>query len=492
MTREETLTADKRPLWPSAHLRSFRRKPAYRFAVLDWGTRGDIQPYLALGAELTRRGHSVVIAARLPYRRLIEGEGLEFFEMEEDGTEGLMRSLAECASLPDMLRTSTSYSRRITVAQSRSFWEASRGADAVLAKVITTAPALHIAEGRGVPIFLTHFDPGFIPTREYCFTDRRIVDRGPRFNRFMAGFLLASFGLFLADKINAWRRERGMRADPLGMRIWSGHLSRFPALAAWSAHFLPRPADWPANVVQTGWWILRRTAPVDRRLQDFVEAGPPPVYIGFGSWGVHAKTEVTDTLLAALRMTENRAVLLGNTVDDRKDMPPSVFVADDLPHDWLLPRAKAAVHHGGAGTVGAVITAGIPSIVVPSFDMQTAWGHRIAEKGIGLALDKRELDAGRLAAALREVETPGFRERARALGEAARSEGGAAQAADEIERRLAEAGERASIRIVAAPPMERMARALRRKAAKADIPDAPEREKAPAAGPMPSDPVERR
>jgi sterol 3beta-glucosyltransferase len=492
MKREETMAAEKRPLWPSAHLRNFRRKPAYRFAVLDWGTRGDIQPYLALGAELVRRGHSVVIAARAPYRGLIEGQGIEFFEMEEDGTEDLMRSLAACATLPDMLRTSTGYSRRITVAQARLFWEASRGADAILAKVITTAPALHIAEGRGVPVFLTHFDPGFIPTREYCFTDRRIVDKGPRFNRFMAAFLLASFGLFLSDRVNAWRRERGMRADPLGMRIWAGHLSRFPALAAWSAHFLPRPADWPANVIQTGWWILRGTAPVDRRLREFVEAGPPPVYIGFGSWGVHAKTEVTDTILAALRMTGNRAVLLGNTVDGRKDMPPTVIVADDLPHDWLLPRTKAAVHHGGAGTVGAVITAGIPSIVVPSFDMQTAWGHRIAEKGIGWMLDKRELDAGRLAAALRAAENPALRERAGALGAAARSEGGAAQAADEIERRLWEAGERASIRIVAAPPLERMARALRRKSAEAVLSNPPEREKTPAAGQVPYDPAQRR
>jgi sterol 3beta-glucosyltransferase len=150
------------------------------------------------------------------------------------------------------------------------------------------------------------------------------------------------------------------------------------------------------------------------------------------------------------------------------------------------------VHHGGAGTVGAVITAGIPSIVVPSFDMQTAWGHRIAEKGIGWMLDKRELDAGRLAAALRAAENPALRERAGALGAAARSEGGAAQAADEIERRLWEAGERASIRIVAAPPLERMARALRRKSAEAVLSNPPEREKTPAAGPVPSDPAQRR
>ncbi len=425
--------------WPPEHRRNFKRKGSYRFAVLNWGTRGDIQPFVALGAELVARGHQVVMAAREPYRSLAEERGIEYFAMEEDGTEKLMRALAASRSLPEMLNTSTSYSRSIARQQLQSFWDASRGADVILSKVITTPTAVHVAEARGLPVFWVHFDPGFIPNASYCFTDGRIQDRGGIFNRFMSAFMLLSFGLFLSDKVNAWRVKRGLPLDPLMTRNWAPHLSRFPAFAAWSRHFIPRPADWPERIVQTGWWRVQNTKPVEPLLRKFVEAGPPPVYIGFGSWGVHEKTAVTEVILEALRLTGNRAVLLRNTVDDRPEFPKGILVCEDMPHDWLLPRVKAAVHHGGAGTTGAVIMAGVPSIIVPSFGMQAAWGQLVADRKIGWTMPKEEMNAERLAAALRGVEDPDVRERARALGALARTEGGEKQAADEIERRLWEA-----------------------------------------------------
>jgi sterol 3beta-glucosyltransferase len=440
--------------WPSEHCRALKRGKTHRFAVLNWGTRGDIQPFVALGVELQSRGHEVVIAARRPYRALIERHGIECFEMEEDGTGELMRKLAAVKNLPEMLKTSTDYSRRISGSQFRAFWEATAGADAVLSKAITTVPALHVAEARGLPVFLVHFDPGFLPTKDYSFWDGRIRDRGARRNRFLAGFLLLSFGLFLTDKINVWRRGKGLPLDPLMLRNWSMHLARFPAFAAWSPHFLPRPEDWPAGVVQTGWWSLNEEQGPEKRLRDFMEAGPPPVYIGFGSWGVHEKKAMTDTLLEALRRTGNRAVLLRNTVDERA-FPPEILVADELPHGWLLPRAKAAVHHGGAGTMGAVIRAGIPSIIVPSFPMQAAWGHLVAEKGLGRTLAKQELDAERLAAALREVDRRDIRDEAARLGVLARADGGVRQAADVMERLLWEAAREADVRLLPSPPPSR-------------------------------------
>ncbi|MBN1439399.1 MAG: glycosyltransferase family 1 protein [Anaerolineales bacterium] len=437
--------------WPFGHRRAFKRKSSYRFAVLNWGTRGDIQPFAALGEELVRRGHQVVLAAREPYRALVEERGIEFHTMREDGTESLMRTLAACQSLPKMLTTSTAYSRRIAPSQLEAFWEASRGADVILAKVITTPEAIHVAEGRGLPLFNVHFDPGFIPTSAYCFVDGRIQDKGALFNRGLSSFMLLSFGLFLSDKINAWRRAHGLRLDPLATRNWAQHLSRFPAFAAWSAYFLPRPEDWPARVVQTGWWILPHKGPIDPRLRDFLRAGPPPVYVGFGSWGVHEKTAVTDIVLETLRLTGNRGVLLRNTVDGRAEYPPEVLVADEFPHDWLLPRTKAAVHHGGAGTTGAAITAGIPSIIVPSFGMQAAWGRLVADRSIGLTFGRDEMTVPRMAEALRRLEDPRMRERAYSLGALARKEGGQRQAADEIERRLWEAAEVAPVHPVPTP-----------------------------------------
>lgn len=197
---------------------------------------------------------------------------------------------------------------------------------------------------------------------------------------------------------------------------------------------LERPDDWPAWFVQTGRWRLPEEPRIDPRLLDFMAAGPAPVYMGFGSWGVHDKKVVTDVALEALRITGDRAVLQAGMVDARRSFPEHVYVGDELPHDWLFPRMKAVVHHGGAGTAGAVATAGVPGVIIPAFFAQAVWGDVLLRKGIGAMLPRRELRADRLAAALRAVDQPEVRARARELGERARRDGSEAHAADVIEQ----------------------------------------------------------
>ncbi len=442
------MTIENRYTWPPEHLCNFRWKESYRFAILNWGTRGDIQPFVALGEELVHRGHRVVLAAREPFRSMAVERGIDLFAMEEDGTADLLRTLDSCNSVPKVLKTTSSYSRKITRIQLQSFWEASREADVILTKVITTAPAIHVAEGRGLPVFLTHLDLGFIPTEHFCLADGRMQDRGKVFNLFMARFMLLTLGLSISDKINSWRKEQGMPMDRFAMRNRSSHLFRFPAFAAWSPHLLERPPDWPEWVIQTGWWWLPRNKPIAERLRAFVEAGPPPVYFGFGAGGIPDKTARTELLLSALRKTGNRGILLRSMVDMRTEFPDYALVAEELPYDWLFPRLKMAVHHGGAGTTGAVVAAGIPSIVIPSFTAQTVWGNLVADKKIGTRLDSRGMSAERLAAALQEMDQPEIRSRARALGALVRNDGGAAQAADEIERRLWDATQEHKIHLV--------------------------------------------
>jgi sterol 3beta-glucosyltransferase len=432
--------------WPPEHLRCLKRKEAYRFAALTWGSRGDVQPFVALGAELVRRGHSVVLAAREPFRALAEEQGIEFHAMAEDGTEKLMRSLAGARGFRDMVQISSSYSRGLIRSQFHAFADASRGADVILTKAVSTAPALHIAEQQGVPVFFVHIDPGFIPSEDYCMEGDRYRNRGKLINRFMGRMMLMMFGLSVSDLIHAWRQEQGLPADRFARHHQASYLFRFPAFAVWSTHFLKRSSDWPSWYVQTGWWKLKRKTSVGNRLREFVRAGPPPFYFGFGSWTVHERTAVTDVILEAVRLTDNRAVLLRNTVDGRTEFPSHVIVEEDVSHDAVLPHLKAAVHHGGAGTMGAVAAAGIPSIIVPGFPAQATWGHLAEEMHIGTLLDRRNFTVENLAAAMRAVDLPDVRERARVLGNSVRNEGGEKQAADEIERRLREATEKSQSR----------------------------------------------
>ncbi len=428
-----------RGLWPPSFVRNFQPKGRYRFAALTWGTRGDVQPFVALGVELLRRGHQVLVAARAPFRAFVTAHGLAFHEMEEDGTEELMRALAKSDGGPQGIGVFVQSQRDLVRPQFRQFWEASEGADALLMNAAFTAPALHIAEHRGLPVFQAFFDPGFIPTAGYCMADDRIQDFGPRGNLARTRFRNLAAGLLTRDLVNAWRKERGMKTLLGGERHHPDLLYRLPVLAAWSPELIGRPDDWPQWFAQTGRWRLPAEEDVHPRLREFVAKGPPPVYIGFGSWGVHDKTELTELLLEALRTTGDRAVLHRNTVDDRRAFPESVYVADDLPHDWLFPRMKAVVHHGGAGTTGAVATAGVPSIIIPAFFAQAVWGEVLLEKGIGTLLPRRALTAASLARALSWIDHPHIRARARGVGERARQERGEAHAADEIEQRLQQA-----------------------------------------------------
>jgi sterol 3beta-glucosyltransferase len=423
-------------LWPREYLRHFQRKPALRFAALTWGSRGDVQPFVALGAELVRRGHRVVLAARAPFRSFVEEHGLNFFELEEDGTEELMHTLASSDGGPDGVKLFVTWQRRMVPAQFRQFWKASEGADVLLNNAAFTGPALPIAERRGIPIFQAFFDPGFIPTRRYCVSDNRVRERGAFVNLATTRLKNIASGLFTWDLVNAWRREQRLPVDLLGENHRPGLLFRLPVLAAWSQELVARPDDWPEWFAQTGRWRLPTQQQPGQRLKEFMDAGAPPVYIGFGSWGVHDKTVVTDVLLEALRVTGQRGILHRNTVDGRSSFPANVYVDDNLPHDWLFPRVEAVVHHGGAGTTGAVASAGVPSVIVPAFFAQDVWGHIVRQKGIGTMLPRRELRVDSLVAALREVTRPDVRERAKALGARAHNEGAEVQAADEIERRL--------------------------------------------------------
>lgn len=425
--------------WPEAYLRRFVPKERYRFVALTWGTRGDVQPFVALGAELTRRGHGVTIAARAGFKAFIEQHGLAFHALEEDGTDQLMQELASSSGGMAGVKLFLKWQRRLIGPQFQQFWEASGAADVLISNAAYTLPALHVAERRGLPIVQAFFDPVFLATRSYGLFDEHIQDRGGWINLLSTRLRNMAGAALTADIVGGWRRRQGLSWLRLGELHEPGLVFKMPVLAAWSTALLPRPGDWPERVVQTGRWHWPVEEQVSSPLRQFMEAGPAPVYIGFGSWGTHDKTAVTELILEALERTGDRGILHRNTVDGRSTFPEHVYVDDNLPHEWLFPQVKAVVHHGGAGTTGAVATAGVPSVIIPAFFGQVPWGGLVRQQGVGTMLARGELSASSLAQALREVSQPHVRERARQLGQRAKAEGGVTQAADEIERRLEEA-----------------------------------------------------
>ena len=204
-------------------------------------------------------------------------------------------------------------------------------------------------------------------------------------------------------------------------------------LIATSPTVFPRPADWPARHKMTGNWILPTPENWEApdRVKRFMEAGPPPVSVGFGSMTSQDSGALTRRVLRAIELSGVRAVIEpGEARLGDANVPKDVLIAEGIPHSWLLPRVAASIHHGGAGTTAAAFHAGVPSVIVPHVFDQHAWAKRAEKMGVAPPpVPLRKLSTRRLTSAIRTaVSSKKMREKARRLSERLSEEHGATRA----------------------------------------------------------------
>ena len=402
-----------------------------RVTMLTVGTRGDVQPVVALGSELAVRGHDVVVATHETFREFVEGRGLGFAHLpgdpraELESPEG-RRLVSTGASLVRFIRRFLDLLEPWFDDLTKAASEACRGADVIVYSPLAFV-GWHLAEASGVPAVMMALQP-FEPTSAWSTVTLGGRHLGGPLNRLThhAGRQLAWQPL--RGPVRRWRRSLGL---PPGS--WLGPYRRLRRerhlqLYGFSPTVVPPPPDWPDHVVVTGYWFLDE--PPDwqppAELAAFLDAGPEPVYVGFGSMsGTEAATEAA---VRAVRTLGRRAVVSGTGVRDASD----VFATPDVPHSWLLPRVAGAIHHGGAGTTAAMLRAGVPSVVVPGYADQPFWARRVRALGAGPSpvplADVTERD---LIRAVRSLGDHGAG--ARATAAALAGEDGAAAAAGWIE-----------------------------------------------------------
>jgi UDP:flavonoid glycosyltransferase YjiC (YdhE family) len=214
---------------------------------------------------------------------------------------------------------------------------------------------------------------------------------------------------------------------------------RDPVIYGYSPSVLPRPRDWPDFVHITGYWFLEQQTSwrPPPELIDFLQAGPPPVAIGFGSMNNRDPERTTEIVLQALERSKQRGILLtGWGGLPQSDLPDRVFKIDFVPHEWLFPRLGAIVHHGGAGTTAAALRSGVPSIGVPFFAIQPFWTEHAYRAGAGpRPIPRQKLTAANLADAIGlAVNDQSIRRRAAHLGELIRREHGVQRAVEIFQR----------------------------------------------------------
>jgi UDP:flavonoid glycosyltransferase YjiC (YdhE family) len=221
------------------------------------------------------------------------------------------------------------------------------------------------------------------------------------------------------------------------------HGRAVPLLYGYSPTVVPKPSDWDEHAHVTGYWFLDHAPDWQppAGLVDFLESGSPPVYVGFGSLVSGGAEKASRVVLDALRQSGQRGVLAtGWGGLGPSDLPGEVYATESVPHDWLFPRMAAVAHHGGAGTTGAGLRAGVPSIILPFSKDQPFWARRVEALGAGPApIPRKRLTAGRLAQAMHVAVTDeSIRERSAALGEAIRGENGVGNAVRVVNQAIGE------------------------------------------------------
>ncbi len=292
----------------------------------------------------------------------------------------------------------------------------------------------------GVPCFIATPLPGLAPTRAFpnpggVFPALPLGGSYNLLTYFLNGLFLQAF---TGQYINRWRREKlNLPAIPLGKNPYSQLYGQpMPVLGSYCSIVVPRPSDWGKHIHVTGYWFLDPDADWQppAPLVDFLDSGTPPVYIGFGSMVNRTPRQMTQLVSEALERSGQRGVLAtgwGGLED--AGLSANMFVLDSIPHAWLFPRVSVVVHHGGSGTTGAGLRAGVPSVLVPHMGDLPFWAQRVVELGVGPRPLRRQLTAGRLAAAITSAITNSGIARAAALGERIGAEDGIGRAIAIIE-----------------------------------------------------------
>ncbi|PIG94967.1 glycosyltransferase [Gloeocapsopsis sp. IPPAS B-1203] len=402
-----------------------------QITILAIGSRGDVQPYIALGLGLQAAGHQIQIVSYARFAQFVRSHGLDFAAVGTNPQE-YIQALAKnvdywqifCDSLEQLLE---------------DCWNCCQDTEAIIYSQVAL-PGYHIAEKLQVPCFAAFTNP---LTRTRAFPHPLYttpINVGGAYNWLTYVIHEQLRWQSVRKKINYWRQNLNLPPVPFAGLYSHLQQQQIPILHCFSPTVVPKPKDWSDWAYVTGYWFLEDSQwqpPID--LVNFIESGVPPIYIGFGSMSERSPEVVTNLILDALMQTKQRGILSNWGGLQGVDLPDNVFpMTGNISHDWLFPLCCAVVHHGGAGTTAAALRAGVPSVVIPFGVDQPFWGQRVADLGVGtLPIPQKELTRDQFVAAIQNVicnET--MTNNALALGDRIRAEDGVGRAVEIIQSYL--------------------------------------------------------
>ncbi len=361
-----------------------------KITILAPGSRGDVQPYIALGSGLMNSGYDVTIVTHLIFKDLVKEYGLKYFSIPPlNPKEFLLNKAGRAFSSGDPLTSLIggyyffkSFCPIIEEMLDRCL-EASCNSKLIISSIVS--PGHEIAEKVNVPCIMAGLWPAS-PTSRY---PHPVVtfNVGNSFNKLTHIIVEKLQKIVFGGIINNWRQRHSLKPLAKDVQVFDYIRNKgYPWIFGFSSSILPYPEDWKEHLKVTGYWFLDAPKnwhpPSD--LIAFIESGPPPVYIGFGSMIHHKNEKISLNFINALDKIGCRGIISSGWSNlGISNLPENVFKIDSVPHSWLFPKMSAVIHHGGSGTTAAALRAGIPSLIIPFLADQFFWGKCIYRLGVG-------------------------------------------------------------------------------------------------------------
>ncbi len=419
-----------------------------RIALICIDSRGGTQPYLALGIGLKAAGHDILVIAPENFEALVTRAGLAFL-----GVRGDLMALLLDPKQAGVAEGGFWRSHVFAMKLLRSFldeWmpvchEACDGYEVLLGGFGGSLVGESVGEKLGIPFVQAHVQP-WSPTRAFAglLTPGFLGNRVAAFNILTHHATQQVFWQPVRSAINAARKKHlSLPAVSFFGNIGKARKPRDLILYGYSEQVIPTPPDMPKQAHVTGYWFADTPStwqpPAD--LIQFLRSGEVPIAVGFGSMSSKDAAETTRIILSAVKQVGGRAILLsgwGGLSDS--NIPENVYCTDAVPHDWLFPQVSLSVHHGGAGTTGATLRAGIPAVIVPFAADQPFWGRVVDSLGLGYCrTSRRRLTAGKLADQISTaLSNQTMRDKAIDVGQCVRQERGVDKAVQLLEQHCAD------------------------------------------------------
>ncbi|CAD0082687.1 unnamed protein product [Aureobasidium vineae] len=351
------------------------------------GSRGDVQPFIALGTELQRYGHRVRLATHDLFAAFVRQAGLEFYPIGGDPAS-LMAYMVKNPSLIPSVKTmmsgEISRKRRMVAEMLDGCWNSCvlpdqfSGEPFVADAIIANPPSfahVHCAQALGIPVHLMFTMP-WTNTRAFPHPLANLTNvDGSYASANYLSYHVVEWMTWqgLGDVINDWRDS--IELEPINFMDGPtlARMLKVPFTYCWSPALVPKPRDWPEYIDVCGFFFRGTpTYSPEPALMDFLDAGPAPVYIGFGSIVLDDPAKMLSIILEAVKASGVRAIISKGWSNFGGDVGKSIYYIGDCPHEWLFPRMAAVVHHGGAGTTACGLKNGLPTLPLPPRQMTAA------------------------------------------------------------------------------------------------------------------------